>query len=515
MKPEWRKFAPICLFVSLAAIVFSGSYYFIFRKLDIPLQIGLAFVIIGIAFFAVLDPEKVRTFFTGRQIKYGSNFLVFAIAVIGILAVVNFLANRYSIKWDLTEDKTNTLAPETIEALKSLPEKVDAIAFFSPQFPKEQAESLLTNLKSNSSGNFDFQFIDPVADPLTANKYEITTDGSIVLTMDDRKEQIKLATEEEIVTSIIKLMNPTQHAVYFLTGHGERDPLGTDDNSYSQVKSVLESKNYRINTLNLIANTQIPADAEEIIIAGPIKPLTPEEVNLLKQFVDSGRSLILLQDPSPLTQFDNSTDPMADYLMSDWGIQINNDFVIDPNSQYFAQAVANEYGDHPIVQKLAGLITIFPSSRSITSSATPPANITLTTLVWTNAQAWGETDLEGLQQNQVTFNEGTDLPGPVPLAIAGSNSVSNGRIVVVGNSSFPITKYYSAFGNGDFIINAIDWAAQQDQLISLTPKKATQRFLVPPQNVIMNLLVLGSVFLMPGLILLTGIIVWVQRRKRG
>ena len=175
--------------------------------------------------------------------------------------------------------------------------------------------------------------------------------------------------------------------------------------------------------------------------------------------------------------------------------------MIDANSQSPSQAVANEYGDHPIVKKLAGLITIFPSSRSVTSAQTSPANINLTTLVWTNAQAWGETDLAGLQQNQVKFDEGTDFPGPVPLAVAGFNSVSNGRIVVVGNSSFAITKNYSAFGNGDFIINSIDWAAQQDQLISFTPKKTTQRIFVPPQNIVMNLLVLGLFFSCPDLFL--------------
>ncbi len=87
-----------------------------------------------------------------------------------------------------------------------------------------------------------------------------------------------MVSEEEIVTSIIKLINPTKHAVYFLTGHGEHDPMASDDTSYGQVKTVLESKNYVVNTLNLIANPIIPSDAEEIIIAGPQKPLSTGEV---------------------------------------------------------------------------------------------------------------------------------------------------------------------------------------------------------------------------------------------
>ena len=89
----------------------------------------------------------------------------------------------------------------------------------------------------------------------------------------------------------------------------------------------------------------------------------------------------------------------------------------------------------------------------------------------------------------------------MPLAVAGINSTTNGSIVVVGNSNFAITKNYTAFGNGDFMINSIDWAAQQDKLINLTPKKTTQRILVPPQNIGNEFPGFGSVFLMPGLIL--------------
>jgi ABC-type uncharacterized transport system involved in gliding motility auxiliary subunit len=515
MNSEWRKYASIGLIVSAAAIIFSGAYYFVVRKFDIPLQLGLAFVLVGVAVFAVLDPERVRKFFTGRQVKYGSNFVIFTVAVLGILAVTNFLVNKYSVKWDLTVDQSNTLAPETISAIKSLPDKVTAIAFFSPQFSADQASKLLENLKSNSRGMFDYTFIDPVADPITANNYKITADGTIVLTMKDQQTQVKLVTEEEIVTSIIKMINPTQHAVYFLTGHGEHDSLGSDDNSYGQVKSVLESKNYKISPLNLLASSQIPGDAEVIIVAGPIKPITSEETTLLKQFVDTGKSLLILENPLLMTQFGESPDPLAEYLATDWGITLSNDFVIDPNSQSPSQAVANEYGDHPIVQKLAGLITVFPSARSVIASSNPPNGIMLTPLVWTAQQAWGEVDFAGLQQNQVKFDDGVDNPGPVPLAVAGLNPSTNGRVVVVGNANFAINKNYSAYGNGDFMTNSVDWAAQQDKLINLTPKKTTQRILVPPQNLVMNLLVLGSVILVPGLILIVGIIVWSQRRKRG
>ena len=52
-------------------------------------------------------------------------------------------------------------------------------------------------------------------------------------------------------------------------------------------------------------------------------------------------------------------------------------------------------------------------------------------------------------------------------------------------------------------------------IINLTPKEKTERTLIPPQSIMMNLLLLGTVIILPGLALLGGILVFVQRRRRG
>ena len=97
--------------------------------------------------------------------------------------------------------------------------------------------------------------------------------------------------------------------------------LGTDDTSYGQVKTVLESKNYIVSTLNLIANPKIPSDAEEIIIAGPQKPLSSGEVELLSNSLMEENPSLSLKIPLPLTKFGTYPDPLAEYLQNDWGIR--------------------------------------------------------------------------------------------------------------------------------------------------------------------------------------------------
>ncbi|MBA4420412.1 MAG: hypothetical protein C0391_04630 [Anaerolinea sp.] len=517
MDKDLSKFSIFGLYLAAVAAVGSGIYYFLQREFNIPLQIGLVLVVAGLTAFTALDPERVRIFLGSRQFKYGNNSLFLIIGVIGILVVVNFIANKYSVEWDLTEDQSNTLAPETISALKSLPEKITALAFFTPAASSEKAENLLSNMKENSSGMFDYQFIDPEADPIRVQKYNITNNSSIVLTMGEKMQPVANSTELEVMTSIIKLIDPTQYAVYFLTGHGEHDPFGSDELSYSALNNALINKNYKVNILNLLATSQIPADAKVIVIAGPVKPVSQMEVNLLKQFVDSGNSLLVLENLMITTNLGIEPDSLAAYLEADWGISLQNEMVINPNSQNPYFIVAQEYSDSAIVSSLRQrkMATIFPYSGSVLAAETPPANISLTPLMRSAQNSWGERDSASLENNIMKYDESVDTPGPVTLAVAGANSATNARVVVVSSSLFVISANFNQYGNGEFITNAIDWSAKADQLISITPRNATQRMMVPPQSLVINLLVLVSVILIPVLILVIGIVVSIQRKKRG
>jgi ABC-type uncharacterized transport system involved in gliding motility auxiliary subunit len=156
--------------------------------------------------------------------------------------------------------------------------------------------------------------------------------------------------------------------VYFLTGHGEFDPMQAGDESYSLAKSSLEAKNYTVKVLNLLTDKTIPEDAEVIVIAGPLEPLTNEEVQTLGAYLDNGGALIVLEEPVPVTQFGEAADPLAAYLSEKWGIDLGNDMVIDLSSNQPFIAVSSQYGTHAITDKLRSIASIYPTAqRSINS----------------------------------------------------------------------------------------------------------------------------------------------------
>ena len=297
------------------------------------LAITAALIILGLAFFALFDPQRVRELLTGRQARYGSNAAIMLLAFIGILLVINILVFQNPGKpMDFTEDKQNSLASETLDTLEGLPTSVQATAFYTSQTPSDTARKLLGNYKNHSNGKFDFSFIDPDQNPLAARQVGITGDGKIYMQMGDQHEIVSYASEQDITSALVRLMNPGQRTIYFMTGHGERDIQNAADTAYTTAKAALEARNYTVQSLNLIAQNKIPDNATVIVIAGPIQPISVSEQTLLQDYVSKGGALVVMEEPAPLTQFGNSPDPLAAYLATDWGITFDNDIVIDTNT---------------------------------------------------------------------------------------------------------------------------------------------------------------------------------------
>jgi ABC-type uncharacterized transport system involved in gliding motility auxiliary subunit len=332
--------------------------------------------------------------------------------------------------------------------------------------------------------------------------------------MGDRKEIASFASETELTKAMIRLISPTARVVYFLEGHGEPTLEASGDLNFSTAKSTLESKNYTVNSLNLLSTNKIPEDALAIIIAGPMKPVSATEVDLLKKYVDAGGSLVVLEDPTLVTEFGDSTDPLAEYLTKDWGITLDNDIVIDLiNSQNPLQAVSSNIGIHPITQNLTqNYIVILPQARSL-SIAGQVENVTQTPIILTTEQSWGETELKA--DTQPEFDPEKDIAGPLNLAIAGENSVTKGRVVIFGNSIFATNDGFDAYGNGNMFINSVDWAAEQEDLINLTPRQPTMRTFIPPNNLVFLVMIITTVLVLPGFVVFAGVSAWVARRKRG
>ena len=507
-----QKYAFIPLIVGLVAAVIALILRITSGQFTIAVRISIILAAIGLVLSVVFDPGSILHFFQGRQARHGGNALVLTLAVIGILVIVNLFIYKNDVSWDLTADKENSLSEESLDILKNMGISVEAKAFYSSDTSTAAAETLFENFRRNAGGKFDYEFIDPYNDPVAASQADISLNASTVLYAGAQSQMITTLTEENLINAIVKLQNPSQSAVYVLTGHGEEDFFTSGNYSLVELESLMESKNYQVAALNLTTTPSIPDDAKAIFIAAPQIPLTQDEVDLLSEFLSNGGSLILLSEPEFLTEGAGEENPLQTYLLEEWGVSMGDDLIIDPSISQMTYAVADQYGDHPITNAVINYTTYFPTTHSLSLEAV--TDVITSDLVLTNSQAWAETNIEALYNNEVEFDE-EDIAGPVTIAIALENTATGARVVVVGDSDFATDGYITGYGNMDFAISIVDWVTENENLINISVGESTTRVLVPPTNATKLAIILGGMVGIPLFIAAIGIIIGIQRKRTG
>ena len=173
--------------------------------------------------------------------------------------------------------------------------------------------------------------------------------------------------------------------------------------------------------------------------------------------------------------------------------------------------IVADFGASPITKGFERSATFFPMARTASiadKSKTIPETVDL---LKTSERSFSIPSLP--KGNKITFDPKADTRGPLSLGVSGSRKVGdrNARLVVIGNSQFAMNPYLPQLRNGDLFYNAIDWLAADENLISIRPKAATNRRVNLSAGQASLLHWLDLLFL-PGLIVLTGIMIWAKRR---
>jgi ABC-type uncharacterized transport system involved in gliding motility auxiliary subunit len=251
------------------------------------------------------------------------------------------------------------------------------------------------------------------------------------------------------------------------------------------------------------------------VIAGPKTEPFPKEFEIVNGFLNAGGGVLVMADPSPAASLSG--------FLKDWQVTLDNDIIVDVSGAGRLMGagptipLVMQYESHAITERFRQM-SFFPLARSIQPPKAAEGTISVTTLFKSNAESWGETDLK---DQSASYDAKTDLKGPLPMAVAvdktikpaGENSAAvKARMVVVGNSDFASNPYFGAQGNGNLFLNMVSWLAQEEDLISIRPKAQEDRkiMLSQSQERMLQMLVL---VLLPGGVLMAGIIVWTRRRR--
>jgi ABC-type uncharacterized transport system involved in gliding motility auxiliary subunit len=379
-----------------------------------PVSLGLLFAglaIIGfwLIFLGALSPG----FWKRRSTQVGTNAIVATLAMLVILGLVNFLGVRYAQRIDLTENQLFTLSPLSQRVVKNLQQSVK-VWIFDPK-PNPADRDLLNNYRRYGS-KLEYEFVDPQVKPSLAQKFKIKGQGEVYLEYGPERKLLQTVndaqrlSEIKLTNGIEQLTSDRTDTVYFLQGHGER-PLEQVEGGLSEAASALKEKNFIAQPLTLAERSDVPEDASIVVVAGPKRALFPGEAQALKNYLSTGGSLLLMVDPETNLGLDN--------LLTDWGVNLERQIVIDASGQGRsiglgpATPLVTNYGNHPITRDFGKGYSFYPLARPVTTK--PVDGIKETVLVTTNEQSWGESNPE---KQPLQFDPKSDRPGPLMLGVA-------------------------------------------------------------------------------------------------
>lgn len=502
--------------------------------------ICLLLVLFSLAIFARLRFSDFVNFFVSRQARYGANVALGVIGVIGIAVFVNaIVVQRFDKRADLTTNQLYTLSEPTRKILKSLNTEIRVTSFLGANVPaavRQRTQETL-ELYQRETEFLTVSHANPQIDIQLVEKYNILRDGTIIFESQERQEKVTTLEEQKFTSALLKLVRNETKKVYFLVGHEEHDVDNFSSTGYSEVRTELENQNYAAVPLSFLTQPEVPTDCEALVIAGPKNALTRHEIELVSKYLVENGKLFLLLDPSVTSAEDVNKGLVQ--LMKKWGIDIGNDVVVD-RARFFFQlgqtAPVPNFQQHDITRSTLGAVIPFPVTRSVTPREDRKATVSVKSLAKTASPigvSWGETHRETdgtLRDNDYT--PGTDRPGPVSIGVAAEqksesrqsdtgsqnrNTVTETtrgptRIIVFGDSDFATNIFFQP-ANRDLFLATINWLTLEEDLIAIRPIDLRQQALRGMTLQDIRLVQITSVFLIPSIVFIGGLIVWWQRRK--
>lgn len=487
------------------------------------------------------------SFSLARRWSLSLNVLLSIIAVLALVAMVNYLAARHFRRVPVSAIARMDLSAQTKRILQSVTNNVQITVYFDrTDGLYEMVNGLLKEYKF-ANGRITVETVDYVKDPAAAQlvkaRHQLATEHKNLVIFECNGNK-KVVYERELsdldleplisgrsrevrrsafkgellfTSAIYSVTSPRALKAYFLKGHGEHSPESTDkDFGYSKFAGLLKDNNVEWATVSLIGTNDVPPDCSLLIIAGAQTTLTPEELGKVEGYLNNGGRTLVLFNVLNATRTTG-----LEGLLSNWGVDVRKAVASDRLNSSTGQDLITEYfGTHPISAPLLGvqLHMVYPrvlakAGRGAHRTDAP----TVSELVSTSPMATVVTDFRG---EGAPYPSPTDVRTNSTIAVAVEKGKLQGlttdrgttRAVIVGDSFFWNNNMLDSAANRDFASLAVNWLLDRSQLLGSLPPRPIPQFRVVmtegQMSAVRWILLLG----MPGSVLLLGSMVWVKRR---
>ena len=487
--------------------------------------------------------ENPASFSRGRRWKIGLDVAARTVLVGAVVVMVNYLGAQFFQRFYLSSHTRIQLSSRTASVLHSLTNRVAVTLYYDRK--DDFYPDIVALLKQYRAMNpkISFQTVDPVLDPGEAErvkeKYGLssTEDKNLVI-VDAGDKHFKIANgdrliqyaatgmskdkklefsavafrgEEVLTSALLALESAKPFKAYFLQGHGEPSLTVSGPSGYLKFASVLRENYVDVQPLRLLGNSEVPADCNLLIIAGPTGSLSDLELQKIAAYLAQGGRLFVLFNYLSLKQ-PTGLEP----ILQRWGVNVGMSIVQDMENTTSSgtDVVVSKFGKHPAVNSLVQteLQMIMPRPVGAVDLKNPPSDAPQVTELAFSGDDSKLTDEPAAPPRSYPLMAAVEQKNSAGVA----NSRGTTRILVTGDSIFldnQVIEGGLGGANRDFLGYAVNWLLDRPQLLEgIGPRPITQFRLqmTQLQRREVRWVLLGA---LPGAVLLLGGLVWLARRK--
>jgi ABC-type uncharacterized transport system involved in gliding motility auxiliary subunit len=454
--------------------------------------------------------------------------VVFVLLLLTTAGMLAWLSEHYRISADWTAAGRNTLTEPSRTLVQRLDSPIEITAYVREDPLLRRSILQLVERYQRYKPDIRLRFVNPDHVPDEVRARNISSDGEMVVRYRQREEHAKLATEEALTTALERLARADTRWVTYVSGHGERDLVGTASYDLGKLGEQLQRQGFKLHELTLAEAGEVPGQAAVLVVSPGRENLPAEEVAAVLRYLEQGGNLLWLAEPGPA----RGMEPVADAL----GVAFEAGVVVDPTTQVLGIAhpafvPVTAYPSHPVTENL-DLVTVFPRAAGI--AWVQPQGWRTRGILSTGLRAWSET---GDLKSALQFDDDADVSGPLDIGIAMQRTLAANderaddtspgmdevgrrtrpkpreqRIIIIGDGDFLSNAYLGRGSNLTLALNIFNWLANDETLIDIPVRSA------PDQDFELSrasaaLIRIGAMFGLPALLLGTGFFIWHRRRR--
>ena len=487
-------------------------------------------------------PNKFIETIKKKWLINGTKTFLLVVIILAFFIGVSVLMQKLNLTpIDLTEDKLFTLTSESKDKVKDIDKDIN---IYFVGYSDDDSTLDLAKQYTKVNDKIKVEAVKAEDRPDLVQKYGIETSsqGIIVeagsrykvlassdLTTYDSTSGSSVNVAEEKLTAAIRSVSVEElPKVYFLNGYSSF----TLTSGMQYLNMYLQNEVNEVETLDILSTGKVPDDCTTLVIASPNKDFDDVATTAITDYINKGGNILWL-NAAVAKQIDlqNANKILALYGVKPFEIGIiretdsskmvsNSPDLIMPEIQY-ADATNKLYNSE-------GVIFINTTKINVASDdELKNLNTTKTELIRTSENAYFRTNFENNADSaQDGESKGNFLVGAqFDKTISKENDETNtkevkSRLIIYGENYFvsdyqltqstqtPMIAYRQ---NKDLVLNSIAYLSDREEDITVRKSTGAVTYTATEQE---NRIILAIITAVPLLIIVAGIIVWANRRRK-